>query len=817
MTVEHEEVDRESTRLKPSHRFTNRLETWRRESFGPASEKPFRRRSVDGIRLTTATILLIVLSLRANQVPLGEQGLFTFFNSLPAGLSPLFRSLYAGGTLWAVGLVVVAALVGRRFRLALAMFLSGAAAWAAARVVGEIVVRDASLAHSLHVVTRLSGTTPHFPQARVAIVVAILAAAAPYLTRPTRWIGGTLVIGLALAAMYLGNAYPRDVIAGLVLGWGVAAIVALVFGSPGGRPTARQVRASLAQLGLDVFRVHLGPDQPTGWTLMLARDAVGPLRVRVLGRDETDTQLLAKLVRSVVYRDSGPPLTATRLHQLQLQALTMLLARNSGTRAPEVLVVGKAGPGAALLVARQLEGTALNRVHPTAVTDDIVDALWHQASLMHAARVVHGRLNTRHIVLTADGPAIVGFERAEMSASSLHQARDVAELLASTAVLVGDTRAVEACARVMGPEALAAALPVLQPEALHRDTRNAFKGSRRHLNQRLADLRELGARAAGVEPPSLQQLHRISGTNLAMAIATLVGIGALMAQVNDPEPLWDAFQQAGWGWIALSLGLSLATNIPYAIALMGSVPIRLPLWPATECQVAMSFSNLAVPLVGGNAIQVRFLQKQGVDLASAVAAGGILNTVANTGVQLGLFAAAVAITPDELSFQLSNIDAGVVVTYLLGAIFVGLVVTGIVYAIGQLRRRVFPPIARAAGTVWAVLRSPRRLGQLVTGNIGAAVLYAFVLEADLIAFGSHASFWTLLALSIGVGSLAALVPFAGGGTAVATVGMTGALTALGIPQGTAVAAVLLNQLVVSYVPALPGWIATRDMLRRDYL
>jgi uncharacterized membrane protein YbhN (UPF0104 family) len=47
--------------------------------------------------------------------------------------------------------------------------------------------------------------------------------------------------------------------------------------------------------------------------------------------------------------------------------------------------------------------------------------------------------------------------------------------------------------------------------------------------------------------------------------------------------------------------------------------------------------------------------------------------------------------------------------------------------------------------------------------------------------------------------------------------MTGALTALGIPQGTAVAAVLLNQLVVSYVPALPGWIATRDMLRRDYL
>jgi hypothetical protein len=38
-----------------------------------------------------------------------------------------------------------------------------------------------------------------------------------------------------------------------------------------------------------------------------------------------------------------------------------------------------------------------------------------------------------------------------------------------------------------------------------------------------------------------------------------------------------------------------------------------------------------------------------------------------------------------------------------------------------------------------------------------------------------------------------------------------------VSQGAAVAAVLLNQLVVSYIPAVPGWIATRDMLRRDYL
>ena len=47
--------------------------------------------------------------------------------------------------------------------------------------------------------------------------------------------------------------------------------------------------------------------------------------------------------------------------------------------------------------------------------------------------------------------------------------------------------------------------------------------------------------------------------------------------------------------MGLALVLSLATNIPYVIALMGCVPERLPLWPTTETQLAMSFGNLAVP------------------------------------------------------------------------------------------------------------------------------------------------------------------------------------------------------------------------------
>src|SRR5260370_32507707 len=99
----------------------------------------------------------------------------------------------------------------------------------------------------------------------------------------------------------------------------------------------------------------------------------------------------------------------------------------------------------------------------------------------------------------------------------------------------------------------------------------------------------------------------------------------------------------------------MATNVAFAIALLGTVRTRLPLGPTTELQVAMSFSNLAIPAVGGTAVQIRFLQKQGVDLASAVASGGLLSNVAMVVTQLGLFGLALWLSPNQLRFPNINL------------------------------------------------------------------------------------------------------------------------------------------------------------------
>jgi uncharacterized membrane protein YbhN (UPF0104 family) len=75
----------------------------------------------------------------------------------------------------------------------------------------------------------------------------------------------------------------------------------------------------------------------------------------------------------------------------------------------------------------------------------------------------------------------------------------------------------------------------------------------------------------------------------------------------------------------------------------------------------------------------------------------------------------------------------------------------------------------------------------------------------------------LLAANIGVSTIASLIPIPGGGTAVSAVGLSGLLVAAGVPDSAAVAAILANQLVVSFIPAVPGWFATRDMFKRGYV
>ncbi|MDX6228952.1 MAG: hypothetical protein QOI76_2342 [Frankiales bacterium] len=783
----------------------------RRAPFARASEEPYRRRTTDGVRLVVAVAGVTWLSRNSAHNSDLSLAVFHTINGLPGSLRPVFEVFYRAAALWAVALVVAAALAARRWRLARDLLLAGLLGWGAARGLGLLLATG--FRPSLRAIVRTK-TTPVFPNVPLSLLTAVVSAAGPYLTRRVRWFGFVLVALLAPAALYLGIALPRSLSCAAVLGWGAAAAIHLLFGSPGGRPTPSQVEGALHDLGvLGATDLRLAPVQPPEHTLMHASDGAAGLVVKVLGRDERDARLFAKMWKFLYYKDSGPTLFLTRIQEVEHQAYLTLLARNSGVRVPALVVAGMGGPGTVLLAERDVGGRVLAELEGSEVDEALLVDVWAQTAQLHRARIAHGRLNTAQLRATTQGATIVGFAFATASASAELRAQDTAELLATTAAQVGADRAVRAAVAALGPEAVVATLPLLQPAALSREGRRIV-GPHRKLGEHLAELREAAAAATATPVPELEQLQRMSGPNLALALGTLVGVGALLSAVGDPNTLAKAIVRARPLPLAVSFLLILGTNVGFALALAGSIRRRLPFWPNLKLQFAGVFSNLALPF-GSMALQVRFLQKQGVDAATAVAAGGIINLAAGTITQVGLFFLAIEASPRKV--DLGQIPTGTLTTVLLIAAVAILAASLVVLVVPMLRRRVVPPVTRGVHTIVDVLRSPRQIALLIGGSALAYLLYGLALAATLRAFGVSPSIWELIAANLGVTLIAALVPFPGGGTAVASIGLSGALIAIGVPQTAAVGGVLVHQLLSQYLPALPGWLALRSLIAHEEL
>jgi len=769
-----------------------------------------RRRPGDAVRIVVAVAVLVGLAFEAHDLAAWERDVVRFFEPQFRWADAVAVALYDLVIVWALALLVAVLLV-RRWRLArdLLTAVTGAV------LVGWLLT---SLEHSTDPWKALQAAfdlvdPPRFPLVRLGMSVAVVVVASPHLTRPTRRVGQWLVAALAAAALCFAAALPTDLLSALVLGWGIAAAVHYAFGTPVGRPTVAQVSNALAALGVPAHGLRLAPDQPVGRAVFFAEDANGPLRISALGRDEADAQFLARAWRSLAYRDAPAIVFPTRRRQVEAEAYMGLLAGTAGARVGQVVYGGGAGP-LAVLVERTPVGRPFADLDPSEVTDALLDAIWSTVRALHAARVAHGKLDGYHVIVDQGAPTITSFELASTVVRAQRAAdADVAQLLAVTAAKVGAERAVAAAGRGVGLDGLARALPLLQPRAISGWTHDAF-GDRAALDAGLEQLRLVGARAVGIEPPQLRQLFRVHPRHILMGAATLVAVGTLLSRVGDPVVFWHTIREADWALVVLAFLLAVLTDIVFGITFLGNVPMRLPIWPSIELQIGMAFSNLAVPVAADSAIQVRFLQKNGLDLASATATGGVLSSVTEIGVQLALFLVALQLSPD--SIDLGHIQTGKIAAVVLIAAFVVGVVAAIVFSVRRIRQAVVEHLLRAARTVWDTIRSPARLALLLGGNVVAQFLAAASLLACVHAFGAGIDLWTLLAINIAIGTIASLVPIPGGGTAVSAIGRAGMLTAFGVPHAAA-AAVLTHQIVSSYVLAIPGWFATNDLVRKGLL
>jgi uncharacterized protein (TIRG00374 family) len=152
-------------------------------------------------------------------------------------------------------------------------------------------------------------------------------------------------------------------------------------------------------------------------------------------------------------------------------------------------------------------------------------------------------------------------------------------------------------------------------------------------------------------------------------------------------------------------------------------------------------------------------------------------------------------------------------------VLVGLV-AGLALAVPRVRRlaaeHVRPRVHAIWGNLKEVARSPRKLVLLVGGSFAQELVVAMALSVSLRAFGDHLRLPTLIVVITLAGIIGGISP-SPGGMGVVEAGMILGLTAAGVSESDATAAVFIQRLFTSYLPPIWGWFTLVWMRKREYL
>jgi len=841
------------------------LGSWRAILFAPIGDGRTRRRGSDAFRLGTAVlgVFLCWILTRANSN--AEHEIANALSSPPQGVKWLVSTVWWVASIGVIVLMAALAVANRRWTAIRDIGVSGLGAWLlcviSSAVLGPTGGRPAG--------SSLSHYDLSFPVARVAATVAVATAALPYLSRMVQRIIEIAVVLLALAAVVTGSGVPVAVLGSLAIGWGVTALVHLVFGSPLGLPSSSEVAQLLVDLDIPADAVTPALRQEWGVGRFTGRIDGSAIDVSVYGRDASDAQLLAKTVRFLFYRSSGPTLAFTRRQQVEHEAYLTLMAERSGARAPAVLAAGPAGPANdAVLVTRPPPGARLSAFAPfvppplpppvqpaadgsepgddpveeapvdhaepeepeeaeepveppgPAITDSAADDVFDQLMILHRAGMAHGSLSAETIVVDDGAEAgFVDFRASVTVATEDDLCRDVAATLAAVSVVVGPERAVASAVRSVPSDLLVDALPFLQRAALDPAASKALRGKKGMLHE----LRDQGAVAAGVEVPKLIEPRRVSWVTLLLVVGTLIGGWALIGVLVNVGKSWSTITGARWGWVVATFVLAQAAYPAIAATTVGSVTSTLPYGRTVALEVADTFVALAGGSMATLATRVRFFQQEGLSPTLAVSSGVLVST-ASWIVKGALFLIALPLAIGSMHFTSPSNSSGggdgKLVWLMVIVVVVAGVALGLLLAVPRWRRMAAEKLRPKASEVWSHLKvlasRPRNLVEIFGGSALAQIFVALALGAALHAFGDHLGLATLLVVLTLASMLGGISPVPGG-MGVVEAGMILGLTAAGISETDAVAATFVQRLFTAYLPPIWGWFVLVWLRRKEYL
>ncbi len=558
--------------------------------------------------------------------------------------------------------------------------------------------------------------------------------------------------------------------------------------------------------------------------------------VKVYARDSWDDQLVGSVWNAITIRGETVDLFGGRRRRVEHEALVTLLAERAGVPVVPVVTAGVADSGDAVLVT-EAPAERLGDVAPERILESDLAAMWAALAALETTGMAHRGIDRWSVVRRTDGVwALTDLDDARIAADPGATMIDRVRLLVATAVAAGHDRAVGAAVAALGSAGIAEMLPYLQSAVLDRAARKAVG----HKEWELDDLRTAAVAAAGVDPPPLLQVRRVTVRSVLLVL--LVGVIAytivgLLSGV-DFASIRQELEDADKVWLWTALAMSPFVQAAFAFSTIGASMARLRYIPVLMLQYAIQFIALTLPSTAARlALSVRFFQRFGVPPGTAISMG-VIDSVSGFVVQVVLLLVILlsglpgittpirgSSTTDTSSTDTSSTDTSSLslIGLMLLLVVVGAVVTAIV---PRLRHRVLGRIPQIRATLreqldtarsgLEVLRHPAKVATMLFGNLTAQVIEAVILGVCLYAFGETAHLSQLILINTAVSLFAGLMPVPGG-MGVAEAGYTAGLQAIGIDSSVAMSTAIAFRMVTFYLPPLWGSVAMRWLRRHQYV
>ncbi|MEU2749420.1 lysylphosphatidylglycerol synthase domain-containing protein [Streptomyces collinus] len=705
------------------------------------------------------------------------------------------------------------------------------------------------------------------------------------MSRRPRWRAVLWVVLLldAFSMLVTGYTTPFSIILTVLIGWTVAYGTLYAVGSPNVRPTGQTLMAGLRTVGfrpVSASREDTSDNPDTGdrgRRYFVTLEDGPPLDVTVVDREQQAQGFFYRAWRNLTLRGFATRSSLQSLRQaLEQEALLAYAAIAAGANAPKLIATSELGPDAVMLVYEHSGGRTLDSLSDEEITDDLMRDTWHQVKALQSRRIAHRRLVGDAILVDRSGTVILTDLRVgEIAAGDLLLRMDTSQLLVTLGLRVGAERAVASAVGVLGPDAVADCLPMLQPIALSRSTRATLRRLARERAQRerdavleasrqakqarlegdvgetvhvpekpdkkavraeqraekraideaveeareedlLTQIRHAVLRIRPQAPVEPARLERVRPRTLISFMAGAIGAYFLLTQLTHIE-FGPLIANAEWGWVAAAVLFSMCSYVAAAMALLGFVPERVPFVRTVAAQVAGSFVKIVAPAaVGGVALNTRFLQRAGVRPGLAVASVGA-SQLFGLGCHILMLLSFGYLTGTEKTPSLS--PSRTVIAGLLTVAVLVLVVTSVPFLRKFVATRVRSLFAGVVPRMLDVLQRPQKLVTGIGGMLLLTACFVMCLDASIRAFGDESTSISLASVAVvflAGNALGSAAPTPGGVGAVEAT-LTVGLIAVGLPKEVAAPAVLLFRLLTLWLPVLPGWLAFNHLTRKQAL